>query len=145
MKTQPWFVAMVLVLTALFTAGAMAAPKQGAGKGRAGLKLLDVVSGALAKVEGLSEEQKNKTTEIVTEAETQLTALRDEARSQGEGADRKAIRTKAQEIVNAAKTSIEAELTEEQKASFRTALADARAEAAAEREAKGGGKGKGKK
>ena len=138
-RHQTGIVAIALIVLAMVVGGASAAPEKGQG-GKASRGVGIFVS-ALEKVEALSDEQKVKTSAIIEEARAQLVALRDEAKSQGDQADRKLNRAKAQEILLSAKAQIEAELTEPQVTAFREAVEAIRA-AAPPREKGKSGKGK---
>lgn len=143
MKTPQLIAGLLIVLTAMLTANALAAPK-GDNAGRLA-RGLDVINTALAAVTDLSDAQKTSTKAILADAEAQIVALRDEAKSKGKDApqaERQAMRQKVQEIAMAARAEVEAELTDAQKQAFREAFKAARQEAAAKRGEKQPGKGK---
>ena len=139
MKTKNLVSTVAVFLVAMFAFNASAAPKQG--KGERLVRGLDPVAKALESVTDLSDEQKTKTATTIAEAQSQLVALRDEAKANKDKDARKSIRQKIQEIVLNVKTDIKAQLTEPQKTSFREALQTAR-KAAGERN-KQNGKNKG--
>lgn len=141
MKSRPVLACLLMVLTLGLTAHA--APK-GDNAGRLA-RGLDVLRTALAAVTDLTEEQATATKAALADAEAQLVAVRDEAKSKGKDMDpaqRQALRQKVQEITLAARTQVEAELTDAQKSTFREALKAARQEAAAKRAERQKGTGK---
>lgn len=123
---------LLVALTALMSSNAVAGPK---GDKPMAVRGLDMITKALEAVTDLSDQQKLDTKAALADAEAQLVAVRDEAKSadKGDRDARKAAREKAMEIIAGAKTEVEAALNDGQKETFRSTLKSLRQEAAKER------------
>lgn len=132
MKHSRIVAVLLIALAAMTSSNAFAGPK---GDRPMAAKVLDMLSKALESVTDLADSQKEQTKTALAEAEAQLVAVREEAKSidKADPAARKAIREKATEIVANAKTQIETTLNDSQKETFRATLKTLRAEAAQKR------------
>lgn len=137
MQPTRYLAALTLVLLATLMAPASAAPKA---EKPAAVRGLSVIHKALEAVTDLSDQQKTDTNAILADAEAQLVALRENAKSEGKQGDeaaRKELRQKAQEIITSARNQVVSQLSDTQKKAFREAYKAAREDAASKRAEKG--------
>ncbi len=129
---KPLLCALTVLLGAMIASNSYAAPK--GDNGGPLMRGIDVISTALQSVADLTDAQKQQTKAVLADAEAQLVAVRDEIKAKGgktaDKTDKQAARQKAQEIILNARSQVEAQLTAEQKKTFRDALRKAREEAA---------------
>ncbi len=130
------FLLSALALTIGLAGSALAGAGRGVDKGGAAgqARPLQQVRQVLDKLD-LSAEQNQNIDQIIADAQNQLRALREQAKSSG---DKSAMKGQVRPLIKAMITKIGQELTPEQRTKFEAELKQVRKDAAAKRRGQGG-------